>query len=96
MKRLSRRVRAMTPRLRKVQSTEAESDNDCEVIGGKETAIAHEETGNTKGKRAATGGTEAEAPTKKSKRAMTADQQMFTQMLKPPPSRLDKKRKIQF
>ena len=58
---------------------EHESDKDCEVTGAKETAIAHEETGNTNGKRAATGGTEAEAPTKKSKRAMTADQQMFTQ-----------------
>ena len=41
--------------------------------------MAHEETGNTNGKRVATGGTEAETPTKKSKSTMTAEQQMFTQ-----------------
>ncbi len=41
------------------ESGEHESDKDCEVIGGKETAIEHEEAGNTNGKRAATGGTQA-------------------------------------
>ena len=35
-----------------------ESDKDCEVIGAKETVIAHEETVNTNGKRTATGGTD--------------------------------------
>ena len=37
---------------------EHESDKDCEVIGAKETVIAHEEAGNTNGKRTATGGTD--------------------------------------
>ena len=36
------------------ESGEHESDKDCEVIGGKETAIAHEEAGNTNGKLPAT------------------------------------------
>ena len=42
-------------------SGQRESDQDCVVIGGMETVIAHEETGNTSGKRAATGGTQVEA-----------------------------------
>jgi len=37
---------------------EHESDKDCEVIGAKETVIAHEEDGNTNGKLTATGGTD--------------------------------------
>ena len=42
-----------------------ESDKDFEFIGEKETAIAHEEAGNTNGKRPATAGAEAEASPKK-------------------------------
>ncbi len=44
---------------------ERESDKDCVFIDGMETAIAHEEAGNTSGKRAATGGTQDEASSKK-------------------------------
>jgi hypothetical protein len=47
----------------------------------------------TNGKRAATRGTEAEAPTKKPQSMMTAEQQLFAQKSKPPSSKLDKKRK---
>ena len=46
------------------ESGEHESENECEFIGEKETAIAHEEAGNTNGKRPATGGAEAEASPK--------------------------------
>ena len=38
-------------------SGERDSEKDCVVIGGKETATSHEEAGNTRGKRVATGGT---------------------------------------
>ena len=41
-------------------SGDRDSDKDYVVIGGKETAIADEEVGNTIGKRAATGGTQTE------------------------------------
>lgn len=77
------------------KSGEDESANDCEVIGEQETAIAHEEAGNTNGKRAATEGTESEAPTKKPKSILTAAQHTFTQKFKPPPSKVDKPRKLQ-
>jgi hypothetical protein len=36
------------------KSGEHESHKDCEVIGGKEAAVAHQEAGNTNGKCAAT------------------------------------------
>ena len=58
---------------------ERESDKDCVVIVRKETAIAHEEAGNTNCKRAATGGTQTEALSKKPKSTMTAEQQTFVQ-----------------
>ncbi len=40
-----------------------------------------------------TGVTETEAPTKKSKSTMTAEQQMLSQKFKPPLSKVDKKLK---
>ena len=46
-------------------SEERESDQDCVVIGAMETVFAHEEAGSTSGKRAATGGTQTEAISKK-------------------------------
>jgi hypothetical protein len=44
---------------------ERESDEDCVLIDATETVIAHEEAGSTSGKRAATGGTQDEASSKK-------------------------------
>ena len=74
-------------------SGERESDKDCVVIGRKETVIAHEEVGNTNCKRAATGGTQSEASSKKSKSTMTAEQQTLVQKFKPPPCKWTKRAK---
>ena len=61
---------------------ERDSDKNCVVIGGKETDIAHEESRNTSGEQAATGGTQAEASSKKPKNTMTGEEQTFVQKLK--------------
>jgi len=60
------------------------SENDVEITGDQshtveETAIAHEEAGNTNGKHAATGGTEVGASTKKPGSIMTAAQPFWPQ-----------------
>ena len=55
---------------------------------------SHEETGNTNGKRDATGGTQAEASSKKPKSTMTTEGQTFVQKFKSPPSKVDKTRKL--
>jgi hypothetical protein len=61
---------------------ERESDKDCVLIDVMETVIAHEETGSTIGQHAATGGTQDEASSKKTKRNMTAEQETFVQKFK--------------
>ena len=63
-------------------SGERESDQDCVVIGGMETANAHEEAGDTSGKRDVTGGTQTEAISKKPRSTMTAEQEIFVQKFK--------------
>ena len=73
---------------------ERESDKDCVLIDGMETAIAHEEAGNTSGKRVATGGTQDEASSKKPKSTMTSEQETFVQKFKSAPSKVDKPRKL--
>jgi len=74
----------------------SDSSKDCEVIGGKEAAMALEEAGNTNGKRAATAGTEAEASPKKTKSTMTLSRGTDVSFckFKPSPSKVDKKCKI--
>ena len=73
---------------------ERESDEDCVLIDAMETVIAHEEAGSTSGKRAATGGTQDEASSKKTKSNMTAEQETFVQKFKAAPSKVDKLRKL--
>jgi len=73
---------------------ERESHEDCVLIDATETVIAHEEAGSTSGKRAATGGTQDEASSKKTKNNMTAEQQTFVQNFKAAPSKVDKPRKL--
>jgi len=73
---------------------ERESHEDCVLIDATETVIAHEESGSTSGKRAATGGTQDEASSKKTKSNMTAEQQTFVQNFKAAPSKVDKPRKL--
>ena len=75
-------------------SGECESDQDCVVIRGMETDIAHEKTGNTIGKHAETGGTHTDASSKKPKSTMTVEQETFVQKFKTSPSKMDKKRHV--
>ena len=73
---------------------ERESDKDCVLIDAMETVIAHEEAGNTIGKRVATAGTQDEASSKKPKSTMTAEQETFVQKFKTAPSKVVKLRKL--
>ena len=73
---------------------ERESDKDCVLIDGMETAIAHEESGNTSGKRVATAGTHDEASSKKPKSTMTSEQETFVQKFKDTPSKVVKPSKL--
>jgi len=52
------------------------------LIDGRETVIAHEQAGNTSGQRAATGGTQDEASSKKSESTMTTEQETFVEKFK--------------
>jgi hypothetical protein len=76
------------------ETGERESDEDCVFIDATETVIAHEEAGSTSGKRAATGGTQDETSSKKTKNSMTAEQETFVQKFKTAPSKVDKLRKL--
>ena len=64
------------------ETGERESDKDCVLIDGMETVIAHEETGNTRGKHAATVGTQDETSSKKPKITITRGQETFVQKFK--------------
>ncbi len=63
-------------------------------LANHDRAQSHEETGNTRGKRAATGGTQTESSSKKPKNNMTGEQESFVQKFKVAPSKMDKKRHV--